>query len=177
MTPKTTLRIAQLLVKLLRVLAWFGLGVMILLTVITLVAPDRLDFVAFNNQQLQIEWTTDAAVETAPAPRGVLLFNMAKVTAYIILLLLVLRPAHSILNSIKRLDTFHLQNVHALRTMGKLFLIWWVISWFNVTQSAEALRMGFHFDLTLLICALVAYILSAVFEEGNRLMEENQLTI
>jgi hypothetical protein len=91
---------------------------------------------------------------------------------------LIFREFSSVVESVSALQTFRNENVEAFRKIGKYLLLVFLVSGFKfvATEPASA-HVSMSFETTTLILMLVAYVLAEIFKEGNRLYEEEQLTV
>lgn len=108
---------------------------------------------------------------------GMASWIFVKMTVACVLMYSIFRRALRVVNSIKSLETFKDQNVGHFRNIGGLFL------WLAILDSFQVLivegHFSFHFQVpfSMLLAALISFLLAEIFKEGNRLMEENQLTV
>ena len=82
-----------------------------------------------------------------------------------------------VINSIDSLDTFRTENVRSFQRIGQLFIALFLIHLLGLGYGGEQFRFTMRFEFVYLFCALFSYVLAEIFKEGNRLMEENKLTI
>jgi hypothetical protein len=106
-----------------------------------------------------------------------LIWTFFKMSSTILCSLLIVTQILKIIRSIKSLETFKQNNINAFRKIAMIFLVIFGLNIFDVTQNSEQLQMTFQLSLEHLLAAAACYILSEVFKEGNKLMEDNQLTI
>ena len=92
-------------------------------------------------------------------------------------LYLILRTILRILNSINSLETFRKENVKSFRKIGKLFMVWFVLAIPTIRSINEEPSLSVGFYLGYVVCALICFVLAEIFSEGNKLMEDNKLTI
>lgn len=93
------------------------------------------------------------------------------------IIFMILQTALKIIRSISSLETFRMENIQSFRMMGKYFLLWFLISIPVIKQLSHTMRIGVDLDLKIAVFALVCFVLAEIFSEGNKLMEENKLTI
>ena len=98
-----------------------------------------------------------------------------------LMLFFIFREFGKIISSVKALQAFRTENIESFRRIGKYLLVIFLVSGvhFIGTQTAgtSSAKVGFDFDTMPLILMLVAYVLAEIFKEGNRLYEEEQLTV
>ena len=92
-------------------------------------------------------------------------------------LFLILKTAHKIISSIEHLETFRSANVASFRRMGNLFLIWFLLAipTIKLFNGSVSISVGLYFNYA--VWALICFVLAEIFSEGNKLMEDNKLTI
>ncbi|MEO9483811.1 MAG: DUF2975 domain-containing protein [Ekhidna sp.] len=92
-------------------------------------------------------------------------------------LYLILLTALRIITSIENLETFRSENVKSFRRMGNLFLLWFALAIPTITNinGVSSITMGLYFNYA--VWALLCFVLAEIFGEGNKLMEDNKLTI
>lgn len=90
---------------------------------------------------------------------------------------MIAKTAIRIIHSISSVETFRLENVQSFRHMGKLFLTWLAISLFSIKEAVEGVSISAEVEMKYAIWALICFILAEIFSEGNKLMEDNKLTI
>jgi hypothetical protein len=91
---------------------------------------------------------------------------------------LILNQVSKVLNSMEAVTTFYEGSIEAFRRITRLFVALFVVtlgalSW----RGADAYTLGIEADPIYLIYALVAWVLTEVFREGNRLHEETKYTV
>lgn len=98
-----------------------------------------------------------------------------------IVLFLIVSALERVIRSVKSLETFRTENSSLFRQIGKYFLFLFWISAFRFEARGDLSNMHtditFDADLTPLILMLAAYVLAEIFKEGNKLYEEEQLTV
>lgn len=105
-------------------------------------------------------------------------FTYLQLLAIMAFVFLIFREFGRIVNSVSALQTFRNENVEAFRKIGKYLLAVFVISGFQfISAEPASAHISMSFDTTPLILMLVAYVLAEIFKEGNRLYEEEQLTV
>lgn len=97
----------------------------------------------------------------------------------LVLLYLMQDNLRRILQTIQDLETFHTQNAKSFRRLGWILFIYFLLDLPQVTPVGEQMELTItlSFSFEILVLSLLAFVLAAVFAEGNRLMEENRLTI
>jgi hypothetical protein len=94
-----------------------------------------------------------------------------------LLLILVVRELLNIIRSVKGVKTFQTKNVQSFRKIGLQCLVLAVLRGFYFLDAEGISRMGFSLDFSLVAFVLAAYIMAEIFKEGNKLFEQDQLTI
>jgi hypothetical protein len=100
------------------------------------------------------------------------------------LLFLSIKEFQNIIQSVKRLDTFRLNNILSFRKIGKYLILYFMLTLLFFTLSFKNSlyfwQGGFiqtSISFTPLLFALISFILAEIFKEGNKLQQENELTI
>ncbi len=94
-----------------------------------------------------------------------------------LLLVLALQSLARIIQSIRSLSAFREDTIRHFKRIGVLMLTSFIISSIAISFIDSRLSLEFSPDLQYLLFALVSMILAEVFKEGNKLWEDNQLTI
>ena len=107
-----------------------------------------------------------------------------KFTCIFILLFLSIKEFQNIIQSVKRLDTFRLNNIISFRRIGKysilyfiLTLLYFILSFNNTLYFGQGGFSQTSISFTPLLFALISFILAEIFKEGNKLQQENELTV
>ncbi|MCK0157393.1 DUF2975 domain-containing protein [Cellulophaga sp. F20128] len=106
-----------------------------------------------------------------------LYINYIKFTAVLLFYFLSLKEFQKVIESVKHLKTFQLNNVNSFRRIGKYAFIIFILSSFTFITYQHTATSGFQISFTPLILMLLAFILAEIFKEGNMLRKENDLTI
>ncbi|WP_424963576.1 DUF2975 domain-containing protein [Ekhidna sp.] len=134
----------------------------------------------------ETEMTTDRGVPLTPplSEFGAYYFYFTCVRSLtmVVILFRIIQLSIRIIKSISSVETFRFENVFSFRKMGQLFLIWFVVAIPSIKPLTEfgetiGLTMTASLDLKYALFALVCFVLAEIFKEGNKLMEENKLTI
>jgi len=91
--------------------------------------------------------------------------------------LMVQLNALKVFRALKDSETFHLNSIKALRTVGFWLFIITAIELVQFQWFDNTFQMTFNFEFTYLIAACSAIVLAQIFKEGNELAESNRLTI
>jgi hypothetical protein len=108
---------------------------------------------------------------------GQVLFSFTKVILVLIVVILIIRNFIQIIKSVKSQNTFREQNIRNFQQVGLYFLVIFFINIFNIEYANNAATISLAFTPEYLLYAITAYILAEVFKEGNKLSEDNKLTI
>lgn len=124
--------------------------------------------------------TVDAALPLTPLSEyGSFYFYFLVLRALLVtgVLFLILQTILNVIRSIGNFDTFRSENVKSFRKMGQLFLVWFALAIPTITGlgGKVSLTMGLYFNYA--VWALICFVLAEIFSEGNKLMEDNKLTI
>lgn len=106
-----------------------------------------------------------------------LCFNFIKYAAILFFSFMCIRAFQNVIESVKEIKTFQKRNISSFRNIGKYFLIISALSSYYSYTFVEGGIRGIYISYMYITLALVAYIMAEVFSEGNRLSEENELTV
>ena len=106
-----------------------------------------------------------------------LFFNFIKLSIILILGFLCLKEFQKVIESVKEINTFQKRNVSSFRRIGKYLLIIFILVSYSSFTFQQGGTSGFYISFEFLILALLAYIMAEIFMEGNKLSEENKLTV
>ncbi|PCH75381.1 MAG: hypothetical protein COB98_09010 [Flavobacteriaceae bacterium] len=106
-----------------------------------------------------------------------LILLISQWTLMLLIIFLSLKEFRKLIKSVENISTFQQQNVQAFRTIGKYLIIYFFLSNYSYYGFEQGTQLSYHLDLTSLVIALFAYILAEIFKEGNKLAEENSLTV
>lgn len=108
---------------------------------------------------------------------GMLYWTYLRTLAFLSLMFLIVKEVRRILGSIESLETFRQDNVIAFQKIGRYALIIFFLASFNVWVVPGDSNINLNFALGPLLFAVFALVMAEVFKEGNRLMEDSNLTI
>jgi hypothetical protein len=91
--------------------------------------------------------------------------------------LMVQLNALKVFRALKDSETFHLNSIKALRTVGFWLFIITAIELLQFKWIENTFQITLNFEFTYLIAACSAMVLAQIFKEGNELAETNRLTI
>jgi hypothetical protein len=97
--------------------------------------------------------------------------------AILFLIFMAVREFTSIIRSIRKIQTFVIDNAWSFKKIGKYMLLVFVLSGLQYSVYNESTLFGIYIHLPALAIALVAFTLSEIFREGNALLEDNRGTI
>jgi len=106
-----------------------------------------------------------------------LTFNFLQKSILLFLVFLCINEFRKVIKSVKTITTFQQQNVLSFRSIGKYMIFYFLLNSITYYGFEQGNQTGFSLEFTPLIITLFAYILAAIFNEGNRLAEENSLTV
>ncbi len=125
-------------------------------------------------------WTTDtlkAPLTLSNVRPPSLYFSYIQLSMIFLFTFLTFKEFLKIIRSVRLIQTFKKANIKSFRSIGKYFLLIFILTSFSVVYFKQGMFYGFSLSFTPLILMFVAYILAEIFKEGNDLSEENQLTI
>lgn len=176
----TLLNIALVIGRIIQVvLVLLSIGNMIL-GVVVLFLPEYFGYFEFEGEKLRVD--TINLTDGGFIPKtGIALFIILKKLISCIAYYLIVREIVRIIQSIRSLSTFKEQNTIGFRKAGTYFLVLFLISIYSIYEipgeGFPRTIVEFSIDLEYIIPAIICLILAEVFKEGNKLREENQLTI
>ena len=138
---------------------------------------DALSFVQFTQSGMSIVSPNISTEEVINLPLTIKFLFLLQTIAGFLVFYFIAKEALTVLHSLSSLDTFRHSNVESFRKIGHLFLGLSILDVFDFTYSAEEASLTFGISAGYLIGTLISYVLAEIFKEGNRLMEENNLTI
>jgi len=125
-------------------------------------------------------WTTDtlkAPLTLSNVKPASLYFCYIQISMTLFLTFLTFKECLKVIRSVRLIQTFKKANIKSFRSIGKYFLLIFILTSFSVVYFKQGMFYGLSLSFTPLILMFVAYILAEIFKEGNDLSEENQLTI
>ncbi|MBC7914584.1 MAG: DUF2975 domain-containing protein [Pyrinomonadaceae bacterium] len=106
-----------------------------------------------------------------------LYLNYLQVSAMLILLYLSIMEFVNVITSVRAIETFKNSNIHSFRKIGKYQLLLFVLSSVTYVMFKQGSFFKISIGFTPLILMFAALIMAEIFKEGNKLQEENQLTV
>jgi hypothetical protein len=97
--------------------------------------------------------------------------------AILILIFMAVREFTNIIRSIRKIQTFVIDNAWSFKKIGKYMFLVFVLSGLQYSVYNESTLFGIYIHLPVLVIALIASTLSEIFKEGNALLEDNRGTI
>ncbi|GEM_PF-4111107 len=171
------LNLALAISQVLRSFLIFILIVVVVLGVILVVDNEALPFLRYNNGAFNFSGQGSGEALGFRPQGWFTLFTFFKLALIILCTILIISEILKVIQSIRSLDTFKQKNILAFRRMAQIFLGLFFIHMFSLVQTEGQVSFTFGLPLEYLIAMIGCYVLSEIFKEGNKLMEENQLTI
>ena len=106
-----------------------------------------------------------------------LYFNYIKISIILLFIFLYVKEFQNIIESVKEIRTFQEENVLSFKKIGKYLLIITILMSYSSYAFQGGVKNAFYVSSTPLILSLLAYVMSEIFKEGNKLLEENKLTV
>jgi len=106
-----------------------------------------------------------------------LYFNFIKLSIVLLFSFLCVKEFQNVIESVKEINTFQKRNVSSFRRIGKYLLVIFILMSYSSFTFQQGGTSGFYISFTVLILSLLAYIMAEIFKEGNKLLEENILTV
>jgi hypothetical protein len=93
------------------------------------------------------------------------------------LLILSLQSLIKIISSINSLSAFQMESGKHFTRVGIFMFVSFIVTILEFNYANHDLTVTFSLELQYLLLAILSWVLAEVFKEGNRLWEDNQLTI
>jgi hypothetical protein len=135
------------------------------------------------NFSTSMKWKIDNAMEDEDVytidniKLSSLYFNYMKFIIVLTFVFIAVKEFQKIIESVKRVETFGVENVKSFRRIGVIVLIYVVLMSYSSIIFNQGGFRGFGFSIYPLILALLAFIMAEIFKEGAFLKQENDLTI
>ncbi len=173
------INLAKLVTKTLLLGDFLLAGILILMIILWQIDISYFDNIQLENDGSIFKFTTNSNEVKSPLSEygGLFYFICFRALMVTGILFLILKTVLQVLGSIDSLETFRKENVKSFRKMGKLFLIWFALATPTIRSIDDKLVMTVGFYLTYIVCVLICFVLAEIFSEGNKLMEDNKLTI
>lgn len=104
-------------------------------------------------------------------------FLCLRAMTLVVILYLILQTVLKVIRSISSLKTFQMENIESFRLMGKYFLLWFLVTIPSLKFIGSSFQIGIGLNFKYAVFGLICFVLAEIFSEGNKLMEENNLTI
>mgnify|MGYP006266416531 CR=1 FL=1 len=128
-----------------------------------------------------ISWSTDELEEGVDLSQMPVWLGVAVSVYWFIIgaiYVLILNQVSRLLNSMEAISTFYEGSIEAFRKITRLFVALFVVSLVALSwKGADSYTFGIEADPIYLVYALIAWVLTEVFKEGNRLHEETKYTV
>ncbi|MEX0968453.1 MAG: DUF2975 domain-containing protein [Bacteroidia bacterium] len=176
------LKLSVLVFKALRVFCIIALGILAVVAVMWHISPDTLQSVYLDKDTLYYQYSgqsagTEAEISLNEMGQAAFYFNSLKLAIILLVLLYIFQRALRIIRSMKSLQTFRDNNVRQFQKIGSAFLVLALFNTFYFMEVSGHAVINFMVPFNSLLAALLGFLLAEIFKEGNRLMEENQLTV
>jgi hypothetical protein len=186
------LRVALALGKASRILILFGIAVVIFLFIHWKLDPDFYRTVQFTIHDGGITFTERISAGEAGHLPGShrekwfylnsltplsVTYTFVQILLSLVLGYLMVQSMIRILKSTQALQPFHEANINAFRKLGYFCLALLVLNSFRFLATDQASSIRFHINFTLLVFMLASFILAEIFREGQKLYEQEKLTI
>ena len=170
------LHICALLIQFSSIICLVGLGFLVLFGGYVLITDaDSIRWLEYSSSGLT--FSTESPTEQEYPPFGILAFYLLKTVVSLLITYLILRTSLKVVQSIQSLETFHNRNIIYFRKIGHFAMVLFLLNVFSLSENGDSLQFTVELRLWYLLAALICYILSEIFKEGNSLLEESKLTI
>lgn len=105
------------------------------------------------------------------------LFNYTKMICIFIVVTFILKRLIQVIKSANKRDTFKILNIKNFQKIGYYFIALLLLDFIHLTFKTDDTIIKIAIESEYLLCAITSFILAEVFREGNKLAEENKLTI
>ncbi|WP_346881911.1 DUF2975 domain-containing protein [uncultured Algibacter sp.] len=95
----------------------------------------------------------------------------------LILIFLSFKEFQKVLSSVKRIQTFEINNEISFRRIGQYTFVYFLLTSFRYISFELGGLKAITISLTPIIILLLAFIMAEIFKEGSLLKQENDLTI
>ncbi|GAA4645921.1 hypothetical protein GCM10023115_38810 [Pontixanthobacter gangjinensis] len=126
------------------------------------------------NSWLKLNFSADEEIIDSSFNR--VFFSVQSIGIYL-LFILTLQALVKVISSIKSLNAFRKESIAEFRKIGMFIFLVFLIGAVKLSYINNSLSIEFSPDLEYLLIALLSWVIAEVFKEGNRLWEENELTI
>lgn len=174
------INLARLITRLLLVGDLLLAGIIILLLILWNVDVSYFENIRVLNDGSIFKFTTSPNAQGTPLSEYsnfLFYFTCIRALAVTGVIYLILQTVLKVLGSIDSLDTFRKDNVKSFQKMGKLFLLWFLLAVPTIRMINASLSLSIGFYFMYVVWALICFVLAEIFSEGNKLMEDNKLTI
>ncbi len=104
-------------------------------------------------------------------------FTFLQICVTLVLSYFIVREVIRILKSVQELQPFNTGNITSFRRIGYLCFSVAALNCFRFLIAKQTLSVTFSVDYVLLIFMLITFILAEIFSEGQKLYEQDKLTI
>jgi hypothetical protein len=104
-------------------------------------------------------------------------FTFLQLVLSIVLGCFIVGEVIRILKSVQAFEPFNATNVKSFRRIGYFLVAMLVLNSFHFLSTNTTSSISFSINYTLLIFMLIAFILAEIFSEGEKLYEQEKLTI
>ncbi len=106
-----------------------------------------------------------------------LYYTFFQLMAILTLFYLSIFEFQKVVESVKNLKTFQERNVKSFRRIGNYFLAVYLLSIYSYVAFADDFTTEIELEFVSIFIILIVFVLAEIFKEGNKLQEENQLTV
>ncbi len=174
------IHLAKLITRLLLLGVILLAGIIILLLILWNIDVSFFENIRVLNDGSIFKFTTKPNAQGMPLSEYsnfLFYFTCIRALTVTVAIYLILQTVLKILGSIDSLETFRKDNVKSFQKMGKLFIAWFLLAIPTIRIIDGDLSLSVGFYLMYIVWALICFVLAEIFSEGNKLMEDNKLTI
>lgn len=171
------LRISLLITQIFRILIYIAMAFLLVELGAVIFSRSSPDWTVLNLPGLKFGYSDKYQSTLADTSQSIRIFQLMKEIIKLFLITSVVQLVIKVLQSLKSLETFKNENVKAFRKMGYLFIIIFITSIPSLQMVNGTQQVTISLAPGILLGTLICYLLAEIFREGNRLMEDNKLTI
>ncbi|MFT6037170.1 MAG: hypothetical protein ACI9XJ_002760 [Marivirga sp.] len=126
------------------------------------------------------EWVIILSVTDSSSSNSekiLLLFSLSRVLLVSVMISFILKRFLRVIKSVNGKEAFKLLNIENFRRIGFYFFLIFLLDIVKINHTLYDNTVTFSFDPMYILGAITAFILAEVSREGNKLSEDNKLTI
>ena len=141
------------------------------------ITPNKTDFFMSSQSKLKPEQLDSDIYILANLNTTSLYLGYFQISGILFILFLSAKEFQKILESVKQVKSFEVENIKSFRRIGKLIFIYALLTSFQILNYDNGYFHGIGISFTTLSIVLLAFIMAEIFKEGYAIKQENDLTI